>query len=185
MDNLLNEKQVLQQLGIDKFSSMNEEKFSLFLKLIDKMEPEVIPKALEQYPNFMESMLQYHCAVKSGLDKIYSSNKESLQSFYDSCNNRLDSLKKELYCNNLNIDKRIAIINEMTDILDELYAKDTENKSFLLSGLKKTATTMLSLAALAAAAVGVLCIAISQTPNTNSLPLKNSKKELGNNKKLL
>ena len=52
MEKTLTEKQVLKQLDIKDFQCLSKDKVIKMASIIDKMEPEVAKKALEQFPEF-------------------------------------------------------------------------------------------------------------------------------------
>ena len=55
MSTLLSEQQVLRKLGIKDFRNMTKAKVIHLASMLDKMDPEVAKKALEQFPEFAKT----------------------------------------------------------------------------------------------------------------------------------
>ena len=84
------------------------------------------------------------------MDKGLESNKESIQSYYDSCNAIINSLQKHLEHENLSFEEKKYIFDKMHEISKMMGEKDSENKKF-------TATMVV----LGAAAIGVVTLALA------------------------
>ncbi|HIX30501.1 MAG TPA: hypothetical protein H9858_12615, partial [Candidatus Blautia stercoravium] len=85
MSRTLTEKKVLKKLGIDDFRHLTKEKVITMATMLDKMDPEVAKKALEQFPEFAKVSKDMLKEYKETLDKGLETNRESVQSFYESC----------------------------------------------------------------------------------------------------
>ena len=130
MGRSLTEQKVLKKLGIEDFRHLTKDKVIKMASMIDKMDPEVAKKALEQFPDFANTTKEMLVEYKNTLDKSLESNRESVQTFYNSCNSMIESLQKQLEDKNLTFEERKYIIDTMLEISKMMEAKDSENKKF-------------------------------------------------------
>ena len=63
--------------------------------MLDKMDPEVAKKALEQFPEFANTTKEMLTEYKVSLDKGLESNNESVKAVYDTYNAIITSLQKK------------------------------------------------------------------------------------------
>ena len=56
MSRPLTEQQVLKKLKIEDFRHLTKDKVIAMASMLDKMDPEVAKKALEQFPDFANTM---------------------------------------------------------------------------------------------------------------------------------
>lgn len=56
MDRLLTEQKALKKLGIEDFRHLTKDKAIMMVSMLDKMEPEITKKAIEQFPHFSDTM---------------------------------------------------------------------------------------------------------------------------------
>lgn len=127
----LTEQKVLKRLGIDDFRHLTKDKVITMASLLDKMDPEVAKKALEQFPEFAKNAKEMLTEYKDTLDKGLENNKESVQSYYNVCNSIIVSLQRQLEDGNLSFDERKYIIDKMLEVSKMMGEKDTENKRFI------------------------------------------------------
>ena len=99
--------------------------------MVDKMEPEVAKKALEQFPEFSDTVKTILLDYKELLNKAADSNNESLRASYKTYNSIILSLQTELEKDNISFDERKYIIEQMKDIANAVDKKDSENKKWL------------------------------------------------------
>ena len=99
--------------------------------MLDKMDPEVAKKAIEQFPNFSNTMKEILTEYKISLDKALESNDECVKSYYDSCDAIISACKKELEKDNLTFEQRREIIDQMILVARMKGEKDSENKKFI------------------------------------------------------
>ena len=78
---------------------------------------------------------------KDSLDKGLESNNESVKAVYDTYNSVIASLQKELDKDDLSFEQRKYIIEQMKEIAEKVYKKDTENKRFI-AGMATLATVV-------------------------------------------
>lgn len=134
MNRPLTEQKVLRKLNIEDFRHLTKDKVITMASMLDKMEPEVAKKALEQFPEFCKVTKEILFEYKDLLDKLLESNKESVQSLYTSCNIILSDLEKQLdNNNNLSFEEKMIIIDKMIEVSKIISDKDSENKKFIIT----------------------------------------------------
>lgn len=131
MGRLLTEKQVLSKLKIEDFRHLTKDKVIAMASMLDKMDPEVAKKALEQFPDFAKTMKEVLIEYKESLDTMLKENGDSVKSYYDSCDVILSTLQKELDREDLSFEDRKYIIDKMMEVNQMKGMKDSENKKFL------------------------------------------------------
>ena len=131
MSNLLTEQDVLRKLGIGDIKQLNREKSIQFISMLDRMEPEVAKKALEQFPEFSKICKEILSGYKDTLDKGIESNNASIKRVYDNYNAIILSLQKELDRTDLSFNERVYIIEQMKVIACKIDYKDSENKKWI------------------------------------------------------
>lgn len=131
MRRLLTEQKVLRKLGIEDFRHLTKDKVITMASMLDKMGPEVAKKALEQFPEFSNTAKEMLIEYKDTLDKGLESNRESVQSYYDSCKSIIEVLQKQLDDDNLSFEEKKYIIDKMLEISKMIGEKDSENKKFI------------------------------------------------------
>nr|WP_303664663.1 hypothetical protein [Ruminococcus bromii] len=154
MGRSLTEQKVLKKLGIEDFRHLTKDKVIKMASMIDKMDPEVAKKALEQFPDFANTTKEMLVEYKNTLDKSLESNRESVQTFYNSCNSMIESLQKQLEDKNLTFEERKYIIDTMLEISKMMEAKDSENKKFLATMALIGATVVGTVTAILASTLG-------------------------------
>ncbi len=131
MGRTLTEQQVLKKLKIEDFRHLTKDKVIAMASMLDKMDPEVAKKALEQFPDFAKTMKDVLTEYKENLDTLLQENGDSVKSYYDSCDTILSTLQKELDREDLAFEDRKYIIDKMMEVNQMKGMKDTENKKFL------------------------------------------------------
>ena len=76
MSKPLSEVQVLKKLDIADFRHLTKEKVMTMATMLDKMDPEVAKKALEQFPDFANTMKNMLTDYKQLLDSGLKENAE-------------------------------------------------------------------------------------------------------------
>lgn len=131
MKRTLTEEKVLKKLDIEDFRHLTKDKVIEMSSMLDKMDPEVAMKALEQFPQFATTIKEMVSDYKNSLDKMVVEDKESTLKFYDACTMTLDSLKKELDREDLDFEQRKYIVEKMLEVDHMIGSKDSEHKKFL------------------------------------------------------
>lgn len=153
----LTEQKVLKKLGIEDFRHLTKDKVITMASMLDKMDPEVAKKAIEQFPEFSHTMKDILHDYKQTLDKTLEENGESVKSYYSSCDVIISSLQKELDKEDLSFDEKKYIIDKMIEVNKMKGDKDSENKKFLAT-----------MAAVGVAAVGVVAGVLAATLGGNT-----------------
>lgn len=150
----LNEQKVLKKLDIPDFRHLTKAKVIDLASMLDKMDPEVAKKALEQFPDFANTTKEILVEYKDILDKGMLANQESVKIYYDVCNSIIESLKKQLEDEDLSFEERRFIIEQMKEVSDKIGVKDTENKKFILAQWVLGLTATLGALAFLASSLG-------------------------------
>ena len=154
MERTLTEQLVLKKLDIADFRHLTKDKVIAMASMLDKMNPEVAKKALEQFPEFSSTVKEMLIEYKETLNKGLESNKESVQSYYKVCNAEIESLQKELNRDSLSFEERKYIIDKMLEISKMMGEKDTENKRFIATMAVIGATALCITSAVLASVLG-------------------------------
>lgn len=157
MSRLLTEQKVLKKLDIEDFRHLTKDKVITMASMLDKMEPEVAKKALEQFPEFSNTVKEILIGYKDTLEKGLELNKESIQSYYDLCKSIIEGLQKQLEAENLSFEERKYIIDKMLEISTKMAEKDSENKKFIAT-----------MAVVGVAAVGIVTAVLASTLGGNT-----------------
>lgn len=150
MSKQLTEQKVLKKLDIADFRHITKDKVIIMASMLDKMDPEVAKKALEQFPEFATTTKEMLREYKDTLDKGLELNSESVKAYYNSCNSIIETLQKQLEDNSLSFEDKKYIIEKMCEISDRIGEKDSENKKFIVT-----------MAMLGTVAVGVVVSAVA------------------------
>ena len=86
MENSMTEQNVLKKLGINDFGQLKRENCMQFASILDKMEPEVAQKALEQFPEFAKTSKEILCGYREIIERGILSNDASMKAVYDAYN---------------------------------------------------------------------------------------------------
>lgn len=154
MNKSLTEKKVLKKLNIEDFRHLTKDKVITMASMLDRMDPEVAKKALEQFPEFAAATKEMLLEYKETLDKGLETNKESVQTYYDVCNSIVVSLQKQLEYENLSFEDRKYIIDKMLEVSRMMGEKDSENKKFITTLAVIGATAVCVATSVMASALG-------------------------------
>lgn len=138
---MMSEEKVLKKLDIVDFRHLTKDKVIKMASMLDKMDPEVAKKALEQFPEFANTTKEMLRDYKESLDKGLESNNESVAKVYDSYNAIIVALQKELENEELTFEQKKYIIEQMKDVAEKVDKKDSENKKFI-AGMATFATVV-------------------------------------------
>ena len=109
----MSEKKVLKQLGIDDFRHLSKDNVMKFASLLPKMDPEVAKKALDQFPEYKESVTEMIGVYKQIIEKGLTDNETNQQAYYSACNRIMDELSKQLSDENLSFEERQKINDKL------------------------------------------------------------------------
>ena len=132
MNRTLSEAQVLKKLDIVDFRHLTKEKVMSMATMLDKMDPEVAKKALEQFPEFAKTMRQILSEYKQSLDEGMKQNAEGVKTYYDTCDAIIASCQKELEKENLSFEERSFILEQMVLVAKMKGDQNSEDKRFIV-----------------------------------------------------
>ena len=154
MNYRISEKRTLKKLGIDDFRHLTKANVVQLASMVDKMEPEVAKKALEQFPEFSGTVKTILLDYKELLNRAIDSDNESLRSTYETYNSIIIALQTELDKDTLSFDERKYIIEQMKDIANAVDKKDSENKKWLTKMAMIAGATVVGVAAVLGSVLG-------------------------------
>ena len=154
MDYRISEKRTLKKLGIDDFRHLTKANVVQLASMVDKMEPEVAKKALEQFPEFSGTVKTILLDYKELLNRAIDSDNESLRSTYETYNSIIIALQTELDKDTLSFDERKYIIEQMKDIANAVDKKDSANKKWLTKMAMIAGATVVGVAAVLGSVLG-------------------------------
>lgn len=129
---VLSEEEVLNLLQIPDFRHLSKNSVMSFASLLDRMDPEIAKKALEQFPSFADVVKsvakEYGTAIKTCMD----SNNDSMKNYFAVANANITVLQKELERDDLSSEDRKNILSMLLEVQRMMGEKDSENKAFLL-----------------------------------------------------
>lgn len=151
---MMSEEKVLKKLDIVDFRHLTKDKVIKMASMLDKMDPEVAKRALEQFPEFANTTKEMLTEYKESLDEGLESNNKSVKAVYDTYNAVITSLQKELEKENLTFEQKKYIIEQMKDVAEKVDKKDTENKRFIAGMATLAAIVVSSTVVVLASALG-------------------------------
>lgn len=131
MGRTLTEAQVLKKLDIVDFRHLTKDKVMTMATMLDKMDPEVAKKAIEQFPEFSSTMRQIFSDFKQTLEEGMKHNAESVKSYYETCDAIISACQKELDRGDLAFEERCFVLGQMREVARMKGDKDSENKRFI------------------------------------------------------
>ena len=141
MSKSLTEAQVLEKLNIPDFRHLSKDNVMSFVSMIDKMDPEVAKKALEQFPDFAKVSIDGLNNLKDTVAKAMDTDKESASRFYDMCDAIIDAIKLAMSDGVVTFEEKKYCIEKMQEIAQMASEKDSENKKFKWSLVANYALT--------------------------------------------
>lgn len=157
MSRALTEQKVLRMLNIENFRYLTKDKIITMASMLDKMDPAVAKKALEQFPDFSKTIKEMLIDYKDTLDKALVTNSDSVQTYYDSCKYIIEVLQKQIDAENISFEERKYIIDKMLEASKMMGEKDSENKKFIVT-----------MAVISSVAVGIVAAVMASTLGGNT-----------------
>lgn len=154
---MMSEEKVLKKLDITDFRHLTKDKVIQMASMLDKMDPEVAKKALEQFPEFSNTIKEILTDYKETLTQGLVSNSESVKQVYESYRSTIESLQKELENENLTFEQKKYLIEQIKEIAEKIDKKDSENKKFIRD-----------IAAIAAVVIGGTAVALASVLGGNT-----------------
>ena len=152
MPRRITEKKALKKLEISDFGAMPIDKISTFVSFLPYMDKDVALKVIAQFPKYIEFEKELVSSMQHSLEIMCASNQESMRSIYAVCTTQIDRCNELLKSDNLSEEERKRLEDMILEIIQLMYAKDTENKKLLNSWVEK-AIGGLALVTLGAAAI--------------------------------
>ena len=131
MSRSLSEVQVLKKLDIENFRQLTKEKVMTMATMLDRMDPEVAKKALEQFPDFANTMKHMLSEYKELLDAGLKENAAGSKSFYESCDAIIHTCQKLLEKEDLTFDEKRYILDQMVSVTKMKGDQNTKDKQFI------------------------------------------------------
>lgn len=132
MSRTISEKKVLKQLKIEDFRHLSKDTVMRFASSIQKMDPEVAKKALEQFPNFAnavkDGVAQYR-EIAENVIKSGDKNHDALIAMIDAENQQLIKMLDE---NELTLEEKFQIMDRLDKLQDKLSAANKEMRMYRL-----------------------------------------------------
>lgn len=128
MSKKMNEKDVLRKMNIESFEELKGEKIFEFCSYIDKMDPEVAKKALEQTPEFMNMAKGIYENYSDLGQQVIKSNDANMRDFYGIIRRVTDCLCEQLDKEELTAEEKKEVQDNLFRLIDIAYRKDTEDK---------------------------------------------------------
>ena len=150
----MTEEKVLKKLGIEDFRHLTKAKVIDLASMLDKMDPEVAKKALEQFPEFAGTVKEILSDYKDSLDKGLESGNESIKSVYDTYSAIIQSLQSELNKDEYSFEERKYFIEQMKDLADKVDQKDSEHKRWIAGMMILAGTVAVAAVTVVATALG-------------------------------
>lgn len=154
MSKLMTEEKVLKKLGIDDFRHITKNKVIQMASMLDRVDPEVAKKAIEQFPDFSNTAKEILKEYKESLDKSLELNADSVKSYYDACNSIISSLQKEVENEDLSFEEKKYFFDQMIEVSKMMGEKDSENKKFIAGCVTLGAVVVTGVVAILGSALG-------------------------------
>lgn len=157
MRKTLSEQKVLKQLKIEDFRHLSKDTVMRFASSIQKMDPEVAKKALEQFPNFAaavkDGVIQYK-EVAEDVIKSGDNDHDKLMEIIDAENQQLIKMLDE---EELTLDEKFMIMDRLDKLQDKVAEANKEMRMYRL----KVAGSVLTVIG-----VGILALATALGGNS-------------------
>ena len=154
MSKMLTEAQVLKKLNIPDFRHLSKDNVMSFVSMIDKMDPEVAKKALEQFPDFARVSIESLNNLKDTVSKAMDDDKESANRFFDMCDTIIDAIKLAMSDGEVTFEEKKYCIDKMQEIAKMASEKDSEGKKFKWSLVANFALTTVTVVAATVTVLG-------------------------------
>lgn len=132
MKRTLSEKKVLKLLKIEDFRHLSKDSVMKLASTIDKMDPEVAKKALEQFPNFAQTVKESLTEYKDTAIKIIDDGNEDHKSLIQLINSESQVLLKMLEDDSLDFNEKFLIMDRIDKLQDRLSKENKELRKYRL-----------------------------------------------------
>ncbi|WP_407456717.1 hypothetical protein [Fibrobacter sp.] len=161
----MNEAELKKELGISDFRYLTKAKILQFASGLDKLDPDVAKKIIEQFPEFCNTMQSIVKEYKESVQNILEKNDVTTQKSIAAYDQILNTLSNMLDNECLSFEERQYIIGQMKEVAEKIDAKDSENKFFLLKMAGVVTAALGAVVAVTVAALGGKTTVSTQNPN--------------------
>lgn len=130
---MISEQTALKKLNINDFSEIDEDNAIDLFRLLNNMEPDVATRVINQIPNFSLLIAELIENYKDMLNLGLKSNDKSVMKSYETYDQIIEVLNKQLENDNLTFDEKKDIMQYMIEIADKVDKKDSENKKTIVA----------------------------------------------------
>ena len=130
MKRTIGEAQALKLLKADSFRNVKKGQIVELVGMIDKMDPQVAMKAIEQFPDLTKAVSELLKVQKETLNEAMLSNQESMKVYYKHCEAIMRVAEKMCESDDLTTEERFELMRLMKEITELIHKKDSENKRF-------------------------------------------------------
>lgn len=147
---MLTEQEAKNRLDIPDFRSLTKNKVMEFASMLDRMDPEVAMKALEQFPDFSKTVYSAMTDFGATLEKGMEANSESSNQVYSLYNEIMGALRVNLEMDDLPFEQKQYYLDKMLKVASLAEKQDAGNKQhnwkMIAAGAFAAATLMATLA---------------------------------------
>lgn len=129
--NYKNEVEIKRALGIESWRNLSKDKMIRFAAMMPDMDTEVALKIIEQFPAFKDFALDAVDTMEKSHKTTLKANKQSQEHVHQAFQEIRDILKGELGKEDLSLEERKFIIEQIQETGRQEFLKDSENKKFL------------------------------------------------------
>ena len=151
----LNEKQVLRKLGIPDFRHLTKEKAITLVNMLDRVDPRVAMEAIKQFPELSKMLFAEAKEYREVIFRAFDSSDASNKAAMDAIDAVIAVLSCQLEKECLSDEERMQLSEQLVALAKMASDKDSENKRHIRKMVGMAIGGFVTLAAIAAAAVGV------------------------------
>jgi hypothetical protein len=163
-----NEVEIMRALGIESWSGLSKENMIRFAAMMPDMDTEVALKIIEQFPAFKEFATEAVDTIEKAHESTLSANRRSQRHVHQAFQEIREILKAELGKGDLSWEEKKFLIEKIQETGKLEFQKDSENKQFLDSVLKKVVVGTIATVGLAVTFVGGKLIVESKDSSEGS-----------------
>lgn len=132
MGRYLSEKQVLRKLKIDDFRHLSKDTVMRFASSIQRMDPEVAKKAIEQFPNFAKAVKDGVVEYKDLAEKVIKSGDKDHDALISMIEAEHQQLIKMLDEKELNFNEKLQIMERLSKLQEKVEHANREMRIYRL-----------------------------------------------------
>lgn len=131
MQRTINEEKVLKKLNIENFRYLTKDHVLSIASMLDKMDPEVAKKALEQFPEFSKASICLIQEYRAICENILKDNCENNMSCYATIDASINACLKLLEEEHLTFENKSFILQKIFELNQLKIELEKQNKKFL------------------------------------------------------